>query len=710
MSTLATLAEAASYLGVSKATLRNWDKEGKLKAHRHPINRYRAYDLEELRSLRQQISLFDECDEHERSSYRSEITQITDQRNVKRIVSRLHAALRDTDGNSSIIQRFDELTKLLFLKLIAEREDESLYTPKPKESISEYANRIRKSYADHANKHKRIIPERFSSLACSDSAIHQCGMILSTLSFANANFDIKGVVYEEVIRGTFDKSEHQQFFTPHQVVSFMVEMLRPYLKGVIADPACGTAGFLTEIVRSGAQYEQLIGLEIDERLAWVSGINLLLHGAKDFETHCLGDGGTLGPFASDYYGKIDAILTNPPFGSDFTDQASLQSFELGRGKSSRRRGVLFIERCWSLLRDGGVLGIVIDEGVLNLPSTVDVRRFILDRFDILSIVSLPSSAFMPYASVNASVLFLRKSKKRHRSQNVFFGKAEKIGRKSNGDDDVIYDDSGKPLPNSDLPEIIDRWKLVRSGKEIETDELGFVTNISENLAEDKTLRLDFRFHHPSRSLSKVLIGKSKYTLYTLADLCIERNETIIPSAEMEEQVILYTGLAHIESGNGVAHQVPTPAASIKSAVKRYEPGDILFARMRPNLRKVALMSFEEGGYTSPECVVLEVRKDANGEYLIDPKVLAVLLRSDLVFGQIMHLIAGIGRPRLNVKDLRKVKIPVPPPLVQQECKAEFEGRIASAKQLRSKAEALLTEAHELEISAVNDLANKVISG
>ena len=40
-----TLQEAASYLGVSKATLRNWDKAGKLRATRHPVNDYRVYSL-----------------------------------------------------------------------------------------------------------------------------------------------------------------------------------------------------------------------------------------------------------------------------------------------------------------------------------------------------------------------------------------------------------------------------------------------------------------------------------------------------------------------------------------------------------------------------------------------------------------------------------------------------------------------------------------
>jgi len=45
---LMTIGEAASYLGVSRSTLRNWDKQGKLNAKRHPISRYRVYDRDQL--------------------------------------------------------------------------------------------------------------------------------------------------------------------------------------------------------------------------------------------------------------------------------------------------------------------------------------------------------------------------------------------------------------------------------------------------------------------------------------------------------------------------------------------------------------------------------------------------------------------------------------------------------------------------------------
>jgi len=43
-----TIKDASVILGVSKITLRNWDKSGKLKAHRHPFNNYRVYKLEDI--------------------------------------------------------------------------------------------------------------------------------------------------------------------------------------------------------------------------------------------------------------------------------------------------------------------------------------------------------------------------------------------------------------------------------------------------------------------------------------------------------------------------------------------------------------------------------------------------------------------------------------------------------------------------------------
>ena len=49
------IAEAARLLGVSISTLRNWDRQGKLKPRRHPLNGYRMYEHKEIERLKREI-------------------------------------------------------------------------------------------------------------------------------------------------------------------------------------------------------------------------------------------------------------------------------------------------------------------------------------------------------------------------------------------------------------------------------------------------------------------------------------------------------------------------------------------------------------------------------------------------------------------------------------------------------------------------------
>lgn len=45
------IGEAAQLLGVSEGTLRNWGRQGKIRTHRHPINRYRLYRRADIEGL-----------------------------------------------------------------------------------------------------------------------------------------------------------------------------------------------------------------------------------------------------------------------------------------------------------------------------------------------------------------------------------------------------------------------------------------------------------------------------------------------------------------------------------------------------------------------------------------------------------------------------------------------------------------------------------
>lgn len=715
MPSYVSLTETASLLGVSKETLRNWDKSGRLKSVRHPNNNYRMYVLSDVQKLaaeqpqaayRVTQSLFEQHEIQKPTHVEKE--NDGQEKDFKRTLARIHRVLRDTDGNSSIVERFDETTKLIFLKLFTQKtgRDRKAFAQEPGEVSIAYARRLRDTFEKLATANESLFPTRFRKLRLSDAALTAVGSILANLELNTSSQDLKGYAYEEMIRNTFDKGDHQQFFTPHAIVEFMISVLGDKLGGHICDPASGTGGFLVEIVRQGRKYRKLVGMEIDERLAWVTAINLYIHGATAAEAYHLENGGSLGQQGIEYQGKFEAIITNPPFGSDFSDRAELDTYTLGKARLSRRRGILFIERCLDLLKENGWLGIVIDEGVLSLPSAADVRELIMHRCEIAAVFSLPETAFMPYASVNTSILILRKTRNPNQKRATFYARAENVGRKPNGDADIVYDDSGAPHQNSDLPEILEAWRHFEQTGTLrkQTDNIFAATPLS--LAKDLSStenRLDFRFHHPARRAAEAAIAHCEYPLAQLGEICDIRNEGYVPSVDFPDQVILYTGLAHLDPRTGIAHQIPTPANALTSGVKKYFRGDVIFARMRPNLRKAAYIEFEKPGYASAECVVFNVKKAETGRFIVDPFLLSILLRSDYTYGQLIHLIAGIGRPRIALRDLLTIRIPIPPHEHQARLCETFLKTKKNYESLRLQARKHIESATALEQHAIEDV-------
>lgn len=49
------ISEAAEYLGVSPGTLRNWEQQGKIRAHRVPQNGYRLFRLPDLKAVLREV-------------------------------------------------------------------------------------------------------------------------------------------------------------------------------------------------------------------------------------------------------------------------------------------------------------------------------------------------------------------------------------------------------------------------------------------------------------------------------------------------------------------------------------------------------------------------------------------------------------------------------------------------------------------------------
>jgi len=230
--------------------------------------------------------------------------------------------------------------------------------------------------------------------------------------------------------------------------------------------------------------EQLFGIEINDEIARVAKMNMILHGDGHTNIVCTD---ALTPQVSLKqlnrglrFGEFDVVLTNPPFGASvrLEERPFLSTFEFlgntrtARGKLTPRKTqsseVIFIERVWHLLRPGtGRSGIVLPDGVLTNSRLSYVRKFILDQFQVLAVVSLPVSAFAHYgAGVKASIVFLRKlgvAETPYLTLPVFLAEAELVG----------YDATGRECPNQ-LPDILAAYR-------------DFLTEPAKNLVEIPTL-------------------------------------------------------------------------------------------------------------------------------------------------------------------------------------------------------------------------------
>ncbi len=218
----------------------------------------------------------------------------------------------------------------------------------------------------------------------------------------------------------------------------------------------------------------IFGIEINDELARVAKMNMIIHDdghtnivghdALDFLSNIENKKDTLRP------DRFDLVLTNPPFGSVIkrSEKAEkyLDQFELGKyvtkatgeadtnepsggedgpkrgakvvkGRASIRTEILFIERVHSFLKPGtGRAAIVLPDGILSNSSLQGVRDWLLEHFQLLAVVSLPSFAFAHYdAGVKASLVFLRRLREGERVPDVtpiFMAIAENIGYDATG--------------------------------------------------------------------------------------------------------------------------------------------------------------------------------------------------------------------------------------------------------------------------------------
>jgi type I restriction enzyme M protein len=465
--------------------------------------------------------------------------------------------------------------------ILAKREDESSAEEEcqfyitPEEFNDEYlqkasCSRVRSLFASVKNQYPDVF-NKHEEITASDSQLATVISYLQQYSFLDADHDVIGTAYEVYVASHL-KGERGQFFTNRLVIDMMVKMLDPDDKSVILDPSCGSAGFLVTSMnyifkkidnskRSSSAKEilkrnvvhQLFGIDISPKLVKIAKANMLI--GKD------GHGGIEQANSLDEISKLSAsfqekaglerptmILTNPPFGAGYElrikEPNILAQFDNGyvwsvgeenqiifEEKLNSRQGlapeILFLEKCVRWLKPGGTLGIVMAKGQLDNREALSIRRWVLDKAQLLSVVNLHEDTFEPFCGSKASVIFLRK----HEGEPVndycvYMAISNKVGQTSRGEPIFKRDSECKPVISNggfvvdqDLIDIANDFHKFQN-KELEDSEFRFSVHIDAIRNDSYSFNPVHYLPKHNAALGKVLTlgDNDDFEIHRLADL------------------------------------------------------------------------------------------------------------------------------------------------------------------------------------------------
>lgn len=210
--------------------------------------------------------------------------------------------------------------------------------------------------------------------------------------------DILGDLFEYVLSKLSTAGQFGQFRTPAAVVNLMVEIGNPLDGELIADPACGTGGFLVAAAREMAErgtQGSYVGIEIDRTVARIARTNIAFHGMRDSKI-LLGDG------LSEVIEPADLVLANPPF-AGMADA----SHSLSLGLKTTKTELLFLSRILQLLKPEGRTLVVVPFGLLTGSGEAEkLRKSILEDHDLQAVIALPDGTFRPYTDVRTAILII----------------------------------------------------------------------------------------------------------------------------------------------------------------------------------------------------------------------------------------------------------------------------------------------------------------
>jgi type I restriction enzyme M protein len=364
------------------------------------------------------------------------------------------------NGGLQTAEAFHEMLKLIFCKVYDEEEGQNVelnFAIGPKEQRSESGKR--RLLEDRIQPLFAKVRKRYPYIFQDDEHIKlEPGVLayivseMQFISLVDTTTDVKGAAYEELV-GENLRGGRGEYFTRRNVCDMTVRIIQSLFTEeeltalVVLDCCCGTGGFLVswidnlqKIIRQQEERRRsknietkvrdrireictryLFGLDVNPALVKTSQMNLVMHGdgsTNVFRTDSLRSPGEWAdePRKKIPFGEVDVLLTNPPFGSEvrIDDPHILERFELSRWDANGMRTSmpaeqLFVESAMMFLKEGGILGIVLPDGILNNPGLRFLRSWLLKRARIIASIDLPKETFSISGGVNnPSVLIVQK--------------------------------------------------------------------------------------------------------------------------------------------------------------------------------------------------------------------------------------------------------------------------------------------------------------
>ena len=366
--------------------------------------------------------------------------------NVSGIVKSIRDIMRKDKGTYGDVQRLEQLGWMFFLKIFDDREQEmELLNDNYRSPISrdlrwsnwaideegmtgdellEFVNNNLlpnlKELKNTGNPIINLIKNAFedaTNYMKNGTLLRQVINKVNEINF-NSSDDrhVFGDIYEKLLSELQSAGDAGEFYTPRAVTEFIVDRVNPELHEKILDPACGTGGFLVNVIehlrkKAATEEDQKLlqeafkGIEKKHLPYILCMTNLLLHGI-DVPNNVKSDNTLARPLIS--WGpneKVNVIVTNPPFGGIEED-----GIEKGFGEfKTKETADLFLVLMMRLLKNGGRAGLVLPDGTLFGEGVkTRIKEALLKDCNLHTIIRLPKSVFAPYTSISTNLLFFTK--------------------------------------------------------------------------------------------------------------------------------------------------------------------------------------------------------------------------------------------------------------------------------------------------------------